>query len=94
MHIYIYHASQAKEDFSKLPNPFPLPCRKEIRFFCMATQNCDREVRHVPDVGVSIDEDRTAAGWLQRFRVCAVVLEAEGIERDGLEMVGNIGIHR
>lgn len=61
----------------------------------MATQNYDREARHVPDVGVSIDEeDRTAAGWLQRFRVCAVVLEAEGIERDGLEMVGNIGIHR
>lgn len=55
----------------------------------MATRSCDREVRHVPDVGVAIEnEDRTAAGWLQRFRVCAVVLEAEGMERNGQRDIG------
>lgn len=58
----------------------------------MATRNCDREVRHVPDVGVATeDEDRTAAGWLQRFRVCAVVLEAEGMERNGQREIGDGG---
>lgn len=72
---YLYHTSQAKEDFKHPP-----PMHEEIRLLCMATQTMTGKFGMFLILVYPLMEDRTGAGWLQSFRVYAVLAEAEDVE--------------